>query len=112
MPSVRTLPLRSTATEQDHRSDRIQAELEKSGFRDLKGEYHGTSAFLRYDDRVFHTSSTYGRGTEQVGGTRYYLDMTALGRQEDWEERRGGASGAPTASDVGVRYHDEYEGRR
>ena len=41
--------------------------------------------FLRVGDRVFHTYSTYGRGTEQVGGTHYYLDMTALG-QEDWEE--------------------------
>jgi len=29
-----------------------------------------TSVFLRVDDRVFHTYSTYGRGTEQVGGPR------------------------------------------
>jgi hypothetical protein len=35
------------------------------------------------------------RGTEQVGGTHYYLDMTALGRQEDWEEPHGRASYAP-----------------
>ena len=48
-------------------------------------ELHGTSCFLRDGDRVFHTYSTYARGTEQVGGTHYYLDMTALGRQEDWE---------------------------
>jgi predicted dithiol-disulfide oxidoreductase (DUF899 family) len=33
------------------------------------------------------------RGTEQVGGTHYYLDMTALGLQEDWEEPRGRAGG-------------------
>jgi predicted dithiol-disulfide oxidoreductase (DUF899 family) len=45
-------------------------------------ELHGTSCFLRDGDRIFHTYSTYGRGTEQVGGTHYYLDMTALGRQE------------------------------
>jgi predicted dithiol-disulfide oxidoreductase (DUF899 family) len=38
---------------------------------------------------VFHTYSTYGRGCEQVGGSYYYLDMTALGRQEDWEEPKG-----------------------
>ena len=31
--------------------------------------WHGTSVFLRVGDRVFHTYSTYGRGTEQVGGT-------------------------------------------
>jgi predicted dithiol-disulfide oxidoreductase (DUF899 family) len=68
---------------------RDKAELEQAGFGDLTGELHGTSAFLRDGDRVFHTYSTYGRGTEQVGGTHYYLDMTALGRQEDWEEPSG-----------------------
>jgi predicted dithiol-disulfide oxidoreductase (DUF899 family) len=52
---------------------------------------HGTSVFLRDGDRVFHTYSTYGRGTEQVGATHYYLDMTALGRQEDGEEPEGRA---------------------
>ena len=52
----------------------------------MTGELHGTSVFLRDGDHVFHTYSTYGHGTEQVGGTHYYLDMTALGRQEDWEE--------------------------
>ena len=55
------------------------------------GELHGTSVFLRDGDRVFHTYSAYGRGTEQVGGTHYYLDMTPLGRQEDWEEPAGRA---------------------
>jgi predicted dithiol-disulfide oxidoreductase (DUF899 family) len=56
-------------------------------------DLHGTSAFLRDGDCVYHTYSTYGRGTEQVGGTHYYLDMTALGRQEDWEVPRGRAGG-------------------
>jgi predicted dithiol-disulfide oxidoreductase (DUF899 family) len=87
---------------------RTQAELAQAGSPDLAGEYHGTSAFLRDGDRVFHTYSTYGRGTEQVGGTHYYLDMTALGRQEDWEEPAGRATGAPSAGDPGVRYSDEY----
>ena len=48
------------------------------------------------------TYSTYGRGTEQVGGTHYYLDMTALGRQEDWEEPKGRSTGAPRADQVGA----------
>jgi predicted dithiol-disulfide oxidoreductase (DUF899 family) len=83
---------------------RDRAELVESGAPpDLKGELHGTSVFLRDGDRVFHTYSTYGRGTEQVGGTHYYLDMTALGRQEDWEEPRGRSTGAPRADQVGVR---------
>jgi predicted dithiol-disulfide oxidoreductase (DUF899 family) len=72
-------------------------------------ELHGQSAFLRDGDRVFHTYSAYARGTESVGGTHYYLDLTALGRQEDWEEPRGRAGGAPTAGDEGVRFQDEYD---
>ena len=62
-----------------------------AGLPRLPRELHGTSVFLRDADRVFHTYSTYARGTEQVGGTHYYLDMTALGRQEDWEEPKGRA---------------------
>ncbi len=82
---------------------RNKAELEQAGFPDAQGEVHGTSVFLRDGDRVFHTYSTYGRGTEQVGGTHYYLDMTALGRQEDWEEPHGRSTGAPRADQVGAR---------
>jgi predicted dithiol-disulfide oxidoreductase (DUF899 family) len=41
-------------------------------------------------------------GTEQVGGTHYYLDMTALGRQEDREEPKGRSTGAPRADQVGA----------
>jgi predicted dithiol-disulfide oxidoreductase (DUF899 family) len=53
---------------------------------------------------VFHTYSTYARGTEQVGGTHYYLDITALGRQEDWEEPAGRSTGeAPRADQVAGR---------
>jgi hypothetical protein len=36
--------------------------------------------------------------------------MTALGRQEDWEEPHGRAGGAPRADQPGVRLHDDYEG--
>jgi predicted dithiol-disulfide oxidoreductase (DUF899 family) len=56
----------------------------------------GTSYFLRDGDRIFHTYSTYARGAEQTGGSYYFLDLTALGRQEDWEEPKGRAS-APHA---------------
>jgi predicted dithiol-disulfide oxidoreductase (DUF899 family) len=28
----------------------------------------------------------YGRGAETLGGSYYFLDLTALGRQESWEE--------------------------
>jgi predicted dithiol-disulfide oxidoreductase (DUF899 family) len=83
---------------------RDKAELEAAGFTQMEGDLHGTSAFLRDGDRVFHTYSTYGRGTEQVGGTHYYLDLTALGRQEDWEEPAGrSGGGAPSAFAPGPR---------
>jgi predicted dithiol-disulfide oxidoreductase (DUF899 family) len=47
------------------------------------------SCFLREGQDVFHTYSTYGRGTEGTVAAYVLLDMTALGRQEDWEEPKG-----------------------
>ena len=43
---------------------RDRAELAPAGSRELRGELHGTSVFLRDGDRVFHTYSTYARGTD------------------------------------------------
>jgi predicted dithiol-disulfide oxidoreductase (DUF899 family) len=60
-------------------------------------EQPGTSFFLRDGDTVFHTYSTYGRGAEMMGGSYYWLDLTALGRQEDWEEPEGRAASARNA---------------
>jgi predicted dithiol-disulfide oxidoreductase (DUF899 family) len=57
-------------------------------------EMPGTSYFLREGDRIFHTYSTYARGAEMTGGSYYFLDLTALGRQEDWEEPKGRAASA------------------
>ena len=52
-------------------------------------EMPGRSTFLTVDGRVFHTYSQYARGLESTGGSYYFLDLTALGRQEDWEEPKG-----------------------
>jgi len=52
-------------------------------------EMPGTSCFLRVGDDVFHTYSSFARGAEMTGGSYYFLDLTALGRQEDWEEPKG-----------------------
>jgi predicted dithiol-disulfide oxidoreductase (DUF899 family) len=49
-------------------------------------EWHGTNAFIRDGERVYRTYFVNGRGDEVMGGTWAYLDMTALGRQEAWEE--------------------------
>jgi len=61
-------------------------------------EMPGSSFFLQVDDCVFHTYSSYARGAEQTGGSYYFLDLTALGRQEDWEEPKGRAESAHSAS--------------
>ena len=56
---------------------------------DRSAEVPGYSCFLRDGDEVFHTYSAFARGTEYVGNAYTFLDMTALGRQEDWEEPKG-----------------------
>ena len=61
------------------------------------GRDAGRSVFLRVDDRVFHTYSQYARGAESTGGSYYFLDLTALGRQEDWEEPKGRADSVRAA---------------
>jgi predicted dithiol-disulfide oxidoreductase (DUF899 family) len=97
-----TMPWYSSATS-DFNQDFGFASDE--GSRDLPG----LSCFLRDGDRVYHTYSTTGRGLDGVGSVNSLLDLTALGRQEEWEEPRGRASalGAPAGS-ARVRYHDEY----
>jgi predicted dithiol-disulfide oxidoreductase (DUF899 family) len=70
---------------------------------------HGISAFLRHGDRVFHTYSSYARGTDLVAGTYNWLDLTARGRQEDWEEPRG-RSDSPLMD--WIRRHDDYGPQR
>jgi predicted dithiol-disulfide oxidoreductase (DUF899 family) len=49
-------------------------------------EWHGTNAFIRDGDSVFRTYFINARGDEAMGGTWAYLDLTALGRQEEWED--------------------------
>ncbi len=45
----------------------------------------GRTCFLAVDGTVYRTYSVYARGLESTGGSYYFLDLTALGRQEDWE---------------------------
>ena len=71
---------------------RTQAELVKLDQEwagEGSSEMPGFSCFLREGDEIFHTYSVYGRGTEYVGNAYTFLDLTALGRQEDWEEPKG-----------------------
>jgi predicted dithiol-disulfide oxidoreductase (DUF899 family) len=54
-------------------------------------EMPGHSCFLREGNDIFHTYSTYGRGNEYTPSLYTLLDLTALGRQEAWEEPKGRA---------------------
>lgn len=75
-------------------------------------EMPGISTFLRVDDDVFLTYATFGRGIEQFHNGYPYLDLTALGRQEAWEEPKGRAM--PLERQVGgagIRLPDEYGAR-
>jgi predicted dithiol-disulfide oxidoreductase (DUF899 family) len=69
-------------------------------------EYYGTNAFIRDGDRVFRTYFINERNEEALGGTWSYLDMTALGRQEDWEDSPEGYP--QTLPYEWWNWHDEY----
>ena len=69
-------------------------------------EWHGHNAFIRDGDKVFRTYFINSRGDEAMGTTWSYLDMTALGRQEEWEDS---PEGYPQTSPYGWwNWHDEY----
>ncbi|MGW7668333.1 DUF899 domain-containing protein [Streptomyces sp. NPDC054775] len=69
-------------------------------------QWHGTNAFLREGKRVFRTYFVNHRGDEALGSTWSYLDLTALGRQEDWEDSPEGYP--QTRAYEWWRRHDEY----
>jgi predicted dithiol-disulfide oxidoreductase (DUF899 family) len=58
-------------------------------------EWHGTNVFFREGDRVFRTYFINSRGDETMGSTWSYLDITALGRQEEWEDSPEGYPQTP-----------------
>lgn len=78
--------------------DRARPQL-RYNYRDASGflgsaestELPGESFFLRDGGDIFHTYSAYARGLDHVDFAYKFLDMTALGRQEAWEEPKGRA---------------------
>jgi predicted dithiol-disulfide oxidoreductase (DUF899 family) len=71
-------------------------------------EWHGTNAFIRDDDNIYRTYFVNNRGDEQMGSTWNYLDITALGRQETWEDSpRGYPQDEPYQWWI---WHDEPKG--
>ncbi|GAA5155738.1 DUF899 domain-containing protein [Pseudonocardia eucalypti] len=69
-------------------------------------EWHHTFSFIREGEQIFLTYFIDGRGVEALGGTWGYLDMTALGRQEEWEDSPEGYPQTPPYA--WWNWHDEY----
>jgi predicted dithiol-disulfide oxidoreductase (DUF899 family) len=70
-------------------------------------EWHGTNAFIRDDSQVYRTYFINVRGDEAMGSTWNYLDITALGRQEAWEDSPEGYPQSPPYE--WWRWHDSYD---
>jgi len=70
-----------------------------------KYEQYGLSVFIHDDKDVYRTYFTNGRGVEGLN-IWTFLDLTPLGRQEDWQDSPlGGLRNKPGAW---WRRHDEY----
>jgi predicted dithiol-disulfide oxidoreductase (DUF899 family) len=69
-------------------------------------EWHGTNAFIRDGDAVYRTYFVNNRGDELMGNTWAHLDITALGRQEEWEDSPEGYP--QTKPYVWWNWHDQY----
>jgi predicted dithiol-disulfide oxidoreductase (DUF899 family) len=70
------------------------------------GESFGLSVFLRDGDDVYRTYFTTARGVEALGSVWTFLDLTPLGRQEEWEDSPAGYP--QTKPYQWWRRHDEY----
>lgn len=79
-----------------------------SDFQEMRGttEYFSLDVYLRDGDRAFLTYETRSRGVEALGSVWTLLDLTPLGRQEEWEDT---PPGRPQTPPYGWwRLHDEY----
>jgi predicted dithiol-disulfide oxidoreductase (DUF899 family) len=70
------------------------------------GDWHGTNAFIRHEGQIYRTYFIDSRGDEHMGSTWSYLDITALGRQEEWEDSPEGYPQTPPYQ--WWNYHDAY----
>jgi predicted dithiol-disulfide oxidoreductase (DUF899 family) len=70
-------------------------------------EYFSLDVYVRDGERVFLSYATRGRGVEALGSVWTFLDLTPLGRQEEWEDTPPGRPQTPTYG--WWRMHDQYE---
>ena len=71
-----------------------------------EGEEHGLSVFIRDEAKIYRTYFTTARGVETLGSVWTFLDLTPLGRQEEWEDSPAGWPQTPPFQ--WWRRHDEY----
>ena len=69
-------------------------------------EWHGHNAFISDGGQIFRTYFVNSRGDEATGTVWNYLDMTALGRQETWEDSPQGYPQSPPYQ--WWKWHDCY----
>jgi predicted dithiol-disulfide oxidoreductase (DUF899 family) len=69
-------------------------------------EWHGHNVFFRDGNSVFRTYFVNSRGDEAMGSTWSYLDLTPLGRQEEWEDSPAGYPQTPPYK--WWNWHDQY----
>ena len=69
-------------------------------------EWHGHNVFIREGDQIYRTYFINSRGAEHLGTTWSFLDITALGRQETWEDSPEGWPQSPPYE--WWNYHDAY----
>jgi predicted dithiol-disulfide oxidoreductase (DUF899 family) len=74
------------------------------------GEMFGLSVFIRDDGRIYRTYFTNWRGVEPLSSNWALLDVTPLGRQEDWEDSPDGYPQTPLYE--WWRHHDSYDEAR
>lgn len=85
------------------RPEELQAKQVLYNYQSMKpfsDQMHGCSAFYRDDDAIYHTYSTYARGVDMLNVAYQFLDLTALGRDEDRSQ--------PHPSGW-IRHRDRYE---
>jgi len=69
-------------------------------------EWHGHNVFFRDGESIFRTYFINSRGDEAMGSTWSHLDLTPLGRQEQWEDSPQGYPQTPPYK--WWNWHDEY----
>lgn len=73
---------------------------------DVAGGF-GLNVFIMHDGQIYRTYFTTSRGVEQLGSVWSLLDITPLGRQENWEDSPEGTP--QTAPYRWWRLNDQYQ---